>query len=273
MTLADFNIFLNIFDKFKNFLIWFFKHKSKFKKSPYFFRNYHKHVTIYDDGSGIIINSFDIIFNNTDSTKIVRGINISDGKMNAKFPSLNEMKKILLKNRFDNYGFWVYSDNNIIEEAKEEYWLDDDKEQEDTLAKNDPKELRWIFKLNGSKIELHKPYHVIYVMSIPGMQPILNGKLENSEIDSKFFDGYSSSSIEIKETPIDHLKYTVSFYNSINLQTEPESFFKTVGSSKDSHLSITKEYNIIYNKYICYIKRPPLGSKLRIRWKFKEVNT
>lgn len=87
----------------------------------------------------------------------------------------------------------MYSDNNIIEEVKKEYWLDDDKEQEDIGAKNDKKELRWIFKLNASKIELHKPYHVIYVMSIPGMQPISNGVIEDSEIDQTCFDGYSFS--------------------------------------------------------------------------------
>lgn len=105
MKLADFNILLSIFDKFKNYLIWLFKHRSKFKKSTYYFKNYHKHVTIYDDGNGIIINSFDAVFNNMDSTKIVRGINISDGKNSAEFPPLNHMKRVTLKGRFDNYGF------------------------------------------------------------------------------------------------------------------------------------------------------------------------
>ncbi len=270
MDLVTVNIIVSIFDKLKDYATWLFKHKSKFKKSSYYFKNYHKHVTIYDNGNGIIINSFDVIFNNTDSKKIVRGIDISDGKISAEFPLLTDMKKLELKDRFDNYGFWVYSDNNIIEEAKEEYWLDNDKEQEDIAARNNKKELRWVFKLNRSKIELHKPYHVIYVMSIPGMQPILNGKIDPWEVNPDSFNEYANSSIKI-ETPIDELKYTVSFYNSIKLQTEPESNLKPIGAEKESNkpITITKGYNIIYNKYICYIKKPQLGSKIRIRWKFE----
>lgn len=267
-TITLFSNLLNIFDKIRNYCIWLFKNKAKFKKVPFYFKNYHKHLTIYDNGNSIIINSFDIVFNNNNFKKMVRGININDGKLSAEFPPLNKMEKVSLKERFDNYGFWVYSDNNIIEETKEEYWLDDDKEQEDITAKNNKKELRWIFKFNASKIELHKPYHVIYVMSVPAMFPITDGNIDFSEIDKNFFDEYSNSSIEIR-TPIEDLKYTVSFYNSINLQTEPEAIFKTIGNGKDSYPSITKEYNIIYNKYICYIKKPQLGSKLKIRWKFK----
>lgn len=266
-NIASLNNLFSIFEKIKNNLEWIFKNKSKFKKSSYYFKNYHKHVTIYDNGSGIIINSFDIIFNNGESKKIHRGINISDGKNRAEFPPLETMQNTKLEDRFDNYGFWVYSDDNIIEEVKEEYWLDDDKEQEDILAKNDKKELRWIFKLNASKIKLHKPYHVIYVMSIPDMYPIKNGNIDFSEIDKASFNEYSNSGVEI-EAPIERLQYTVSFYNSIKLQTDPEALFSTMGSGKNSNPSITKEYNIIYNKYISYIRSPQLGSKLRIRWKF-----
>lgn len=257
-SMSQINILLNIFDKIRNYCIWIFKSKPKFKKSPYYFKKYHKHATVYDNGNGIIIISFDITFNNKDVNRLVRGVNISDGKLSAVFQSLENMKELSLKERFDKCGFWVYSDENIIEEIKEEYWLDDDKEQGDIAAKHDKKEIRWVFKLNVSKIELHKPYHVVYVISIPGMFPILNGKIDFSEIDKTNFDEYSSSSIDIW-TPIEQLKYTVSFYNSIDLQTEPEAIFKAIGDDKCSYPPIKKEYNIIYNRYICYMKRPQLG--------------
>lgn len=263
---------LNIFDKLKNYSIWIFKNRHKFKKSLFFFKNYHKHVTIYENGNGIVINSFDIVFNDTNCKKLARGINIDDGKISAKFKPLKEMRKTLLEERFDKYGFWVYSEHNIIKDVKEEYWLDDDKEEEDKIAKNNPKELRWVFTFNKSKINLHKPYHVVYIISIPGMFPIKDGKLDNTEINKDVFDEYSISSIETR-TPTENLIYTLSFYNNISLQTEPEVIFKKVGNTdKNVYRPITNEYNIIYNKYMCCIKSPQIGSKLKIRWKFKGGN-
>lgn len=267
-SITALNNLLNILDKLKNYGLWIFKNKSKFKKSPYYFKKYHKHVTIYENGNGIIINSFDIVFNDFNSKRLERGINISDGKNSAGFESLKNMKNTPLNKRFDSYGFWVYSSDNIIQETKEEYWLDDDREQEDIFAKNNNKELRWVFKFNNSNIKLHKPYHVVYIISIPGMFPIKNGKLDFAEIDKNLFGEYSNSSIEIR-TPTEQLEYTVSFYNGIELQIQPEAIFKPLGNKKDSYKSITKEYNIIYNKYMCYIKSPQLGSKLKVRWKFK----
>lgn len=269
MDLVGINTILNIFVKLKDGVVWLFKTKPKFKKSPYYFKNYHKHVTIYENGNGITINSFDIVFNNKEEQKINRGINIRDGKICAEFTDLETMKGVDIKNRFDKYGFWVYSDDNIIEESKEEYWLDKDKEQEDVVAKNDKKELRWVFKFNMGKIELYKPYHVVYVMSIPGMYPISNGEIDKSEININNSDTYSSSSsIKIKK-PVEQLKYTVSFYKSIDLKSKPTAIFKEIGSINDSYPSVTNEYNIIYDKYICYIKKPKLGSELKLRWKFK----
>lgn len=264
MNLSNINIVLNILINIKNFFIWIFKTKPKFKKSSYYFKHYHKHVTIYENGNGIVINSFDVVFNNKESVAIKRGTNIADGKKSAGFPDLEVMKNTDMKDRFDKYGFWVYSDDNIIEEVEEQYWTDYD-EEEDIAAKNDIKELRWVFKLNMGKIILHKSYHVVYVISIPGMYPILNGEIDRSDIPPD--PNSSSSSIEII-TPIDQCKYTVSFYKSINLKTEPEAVFKEIGSAKSSYPLVTREYNIIYNKYICDVKRPQLGSKLKLTWKF-----
>lgn len=45
----------------------------------HYFPKYHKHLTIYKDGTGILINSFDIVFNNTDMESLKRGINMDFG--------------------------------------------------------------------------------------------------------------------------------------------------------------------------------------------------
>ena len=265
MDLSNMNILLNIIEKLKTFFVWIFKNKSKFNKAPFYFKTFHKHVTVYENGNGILINSFDIVFNDISTKKLVRGINIEDGKKNAKFESLENMMKIDISDRFDKCGFWVYSDNDIVENVIESYWEDEDYEQEDNN-----KELKWRFKFNKSKIEFHKPYRIVYIISIPGMFPIKNGKLDFSEIVEEKFDGYSHSSIATR-TPTERLTYTMSFYNSILLKSEPEAIVKPIESTKRNvYVPIRKEYNIIYNKYICYIKSPQLGSKLRIKWKFED---
>ncbi|MCM1326742.1 MAG: hypothetical protein NC094_07025 [Bacteroidales bacterium] len=266
MDLVKVDTLLNVFEKCRNLFLWVVKNKAKFKKEPYYFKDYHKHVTIYENGNGILINSFSIVFNRADDNEIRRGINISDGKISAKFPSFKKMQGESLENRFDKYGFWVYSDDNIIEESKEEYWVIEGIQENITASKND-KELRWVLKFNPSKIELHKPYRVIYIISIPGMFPITKGKLDFSEIENSYFFGYSSSSIDIR-TPIEEIYYTVSFYNSIDLQTEPEATVHAMVGRDNSPLKINKEYNIIYNKYICHVEKPQLGSKIIIKWKF-----
>lgn len=55
-------------------------HSFKRKKITHYFENYHKHVTIYDDGTGVIINDFDMVFNRKEKTFLKRGLDISDGK-------------------------------------------------------------------------------------------------------------------------------------------------------------------------------------------------
>lgn len=98
----DLNNFLLGTKIFKNILniIQIIKNNFILKDTSHYFNNYHKHLTIYKDGTGILINSFDIVFNKRIKEEIKRAINISDGKRAAKFPSLSDMKKIDIHNRF-----------------------------------------------------------------------------------------------------------------------------------------------------------------------------
>ena len=269
MCLSEINSALNIFDKSKNGIRWLLENKKKFSKMPHYFKNYHKHVTVYKNGNGIIINSFDIVFNDYTTLFLERGINIGDGKKEANFSNLESMKKTPLKDRFDRCGFWVYSDNNIIESSEEKYWTGDKSGSEDKRAKDDPKELRWIFNFNRSKIKLNTPYHIVYILSIQGMFPINNGVIDMESINDPNSIDSSSSSIEI-ENAVENLTYTVSFENSIDLETEPScTLTELTKVSKNTHPLIEKEYNIIYSKYICCMKKPQLGSKIKIKWRFK----
>ncbi|MCM1499222.1 MAG: hypothetical protein NC124_12220, partial [Clostridium sp.] len=157
MTIADFLNSIKIFDGIVNICVSI-KNNFSLKKTSHYFKKYHKHLTIYDNGTGILINSFDIVFNKEIKEELKRAINISDGKKTAIFPSLEEMMKTDIKDRFTKYGFWVYSDDDIISSCKEKYWSDADNNQEDIRLKNDNKELRWIFRFNYSRIKENKPY-------------------------------------------------------------------------------------------------------------------
>ncbi len=246
------------------------------QKITHYFENYHKHVTIYGDGTGIVINEFDMVFNKKEKTFLKRGIDISDGKKNAAFPSLDDMKVTKISDRFSEYGFWFYSDDNIISSVKEKYWTDEDDENdaENITLKNNNKILRWIFDFNYSRIYPNKKYKVIYVMSIPGMYPIKNGKLDITSINDEQLlnnlESGSSTSIRITN-PIRNFHYTISFESDILLEREPQCLLKHINQQENiTHPKLKHEYNTIYNKYTCNITKPKIGSIIKINWQFKE---
>lgn len=250
-------------------------HSFKRKKLTHYFENYHKHVTIYNDGTGVIINEFDIIFNKNEQTYLKRGIDISDGKKDACFPSLTEMQKTDVLDRFSKYGFWVYSEDNIISSVNEKYWSDTEEgiEPEDIVLKKDNKVLRWIFNFNYSKIKPNKKYKVVYVMSIPCMYPIENGKLCIDSINDKqlLSDLGQGNSTSMKiSNPIRNFRYTISFENGILLEREPECKKLVRHEGNQPHPKLSYAYNVIYKKYTCCIKKPTIGSIIKINWQFKE---
>lgn len=215
----DVGYFLSVHSSFKN------------KSISHYFENYHKHVTIYNNGTGVVINEFDIVFNKKEKTFLKRGIDISDGKKDAGFPSLKAMGKEKVQDRFSTYGFWVYSEDNIISSTKEKYWteMDEDSDNEDIVLKNDNKVLRWVFNFNYSRINPHKKYKVVYVMSIPGMYPINDGKIDLSTINDENLlndlEQGNNTSIRITN-PIRNFYYTISFEDGILLEREPKCLLK-----------------------------------------------
>lgn len=246
------------------------------KKTTHYFENYYKHVTVYGDGTGVIINEFDMVFNKKEKTFLKRGLDISDGKKDAAFPLLKEMKKTKIYDRFQKYGFWYYSDDNIISSVKEKYWTDedDDNDVENISLKNNDKVFRWEFKFNYSRIYPNKKYKIIYVMSIPGMYPIKDGKLDIKSINDEQLlnnlESGNSTSIKIKN-PIRNFYYTISFESDILLEREPKCLLKNIEQDSEIlHPKLKHEYNTIYNKYTCNIIKPKIGSIIKINWQFKE---
>lgn len=251
-------------------------HSFKNKKITHYFENYHKHVTIYNDGTGVIINEFDIVFNRQEKTFLKRGLDISDGKKDASFPTLIEMRKTKIQDRFSKYGFWYCSDDNIISSVKEKYWTDEDDEddKENISLKNNDKVFRWVFRFNYSRICPNRKYKVIYVMSIPGMYPIKDGKLDINAINDEQLlndlESGNSTSIRINN-PIRNFYYTISFESDILLEREPKCILKHIDQQESvTHPKLKHEYNTIYHKYTCNITKPKIGSIIKINWQFKE---
>lgn len=261
-SLKILNVIMNVFISIKN--------NFSFQKTSHYFKNYHKHLTIYNDGTGVLINSFDIVFNKNIKEELKRAINISDGKKTANFPKLKEMMKTDIDERFSKYGFWLYSENNIISNCTEKYWSDTDETKDDIRLKNDPKELRWVFKFNYSVIKENKSYHVVYVLSVPDMFPISQGVLDEesaNDINILMNDEYESSSSMRIINRIKNFKYTVSFDSKVKLKSAPQCQMYNIDSKKNIQ-KLDLDHNIIYNKYTCSIKNPKLGTNIKIAWNF-----
>lgn len=232
----------------------------------YYFEEYQKSVTVYKNGHGIIINSFTVIVNNVDSfEQFNRKLDISDGRSDACFPKFSEMKRIKLEDRFKKTGFWCDSKEKIILCSKKFNWDDNNPLKESKIPLSD-KELRWIFKINKSKIETHKPYHIVYVISIDGMFPIKDGLFNENIANTKETYGQYSSSIHV-EHQIKKIIYTISFEHNLDLKRVPVCYLQD-----GRYVHCVEDDNLLYKKYNFEIKNPQKNSNIIVEWKFNNIN-
>lgn len=239
--------------------------------TDYYFSEYEKNITIYQNGNGIIIHKFKVIANDVDKLqKIRRKLNIEDGVKSSIFPPLETMKKINKAQRFNDFGFWYKSDDNIISDVKEYYW-DPKTSKENKKSKNNPQEIRWIFKIDKNKIKKGIPYEICYVISVVGLAALKNGNL-NKELLNDPFEENSSSNMHI-DHKIQKLKYTISFEDGICLDTVPtcKCVISEQDSTKELDVSGIEDYDILYRKYIFNIENPIFGSDIRISWKYNII--
>lgn len=237
----------------------------------YYFSDYEKHITIYNNGTGIIIHKFKVIAKDVSRLqKIRRKLNIEDGVKTAKFPSLEDMKRTDKSERFHDYGFWYKSDDDIISGAKEYYW-DSKKSGENKKIKENPQEIRWIFQMDNHRLKKDKPYEICYVISVPGLAALENGKLKKELLNDPL-DETSSSNMYI-DHKIQNLIYTISFENGISIDRTPKCQCK-IGEQdglKELDISGKEEYDLLYTKYIFCIENPEFGSDISINWKYSVV--
>lgn len=248
------------------------KHTINEEELPYYFKNYKKHLTIYPNGNGIIINSATMVVKDKSKLDyIYRKLNIEDGKNNSEFPSIETMCITDKTKRFDNYGFWYYSKDNIITNAEEFYWSDTDPEEEDQRIKDNNKEIRWRFFLNTSKIENDGEYDIKYAVSVKGLFPIEDGKFNPSLANDPNSKRNSSSTFFVIQE-IKNFVFEIAFDDSIKLQEEPMGEVVSNNLHKKSlDISEEKSYNFFYKKYIFNVENPGLGNRIKVKWKFQEM--
>lgn len=242
---------------------------DKYEKADYYFEDYCKHLTVYKNGNGIIINSFTIVINNIDSvTSFKRGLDINDARASANFPKLKIMKKTELKDRFCKFGFWCkcLNNNKLISSIEEKYWTESE-ENNDDISRADPKYLKWILRMNPSSIEIGKKYKIVYVLSIPGMFPVENGIFNDVIANIKGTHGAYTTKFRVKH-PMKKFEYVVSFENGFKLFEDPTGKFEKHDSENNLHF--VNESNIIYDKYVFYVNEPDINSAIKVKWKFIE---
>lgn len=245
----------------------------KFKISDiddYYFDEYEKQVTIYKNGNGIIIHKFVVIVKDINKfKKIRRKLNISDGAKTSRFPTLDEMRRTPKSDRFKDFGFWYSSENNIISNVTESYW-DDNSPHENKKIKNDPKELRWIFRINKNKIQIGVPYEIRYIISIPGLSPLEDGRLNPNLQNEPDINTVSCMKVDHK---IKKLKYTISFEDGIDLESVPvgKCRYAEQDSSNELDIPCSEVYDILYTKYCFFIEAPKFGSNINISWKYNRL--
>lgn len=265
-------ITITIYMLFKNISAKIKKKKNDFSDvQDYYFSDYEKQITIYNNGTGIIMHKFNVIANNTTKLQqIRRKLNIEDGNKESKFPSLKTMMETSKSDRFQDFGFWYKSDDNIVSEVKEYYW-DRKSSNENKKVKNNPQEIRWIFKIDKSRLKKNKPYEICYVVSVPGLAALQNGNLNKALLNDSI-DENSSSNMHI-DHKIQNLKYTISFEDGVCIDTPPKC--KCIISEQDGlktlDVSGIEEYNLLYTKYIFCIDNPIFGSDIEISWKYNTI--
>lgn len=247
--------------------------KSNALNTDFIISNCKKHVTIYKNGHGIMICSYDIqVINPKNFEYFYRRINIDDGNVDAKFPSLNSMIKHKNEDRFSKYGFWYSCTDNIIQGVEEYYWTSRDLNHQDEALKNNKKELRWRFIINRNNIEKGGIYNITYSVSIPGMFPIMDYKF-CKEKSINMSDRVMSSSLDIMHYA-KRLEYIISFEKGdgtdrFYFDREPNCEIRYLNPNRNNNNNFKKMKLIpdnFYTKHLCVIKNPKFTSSITVSW-------
>lgn len=178
------------------------------------------------------------------------------------------MKKTPKEKRFSDFGFWYRSDHDIISEVKEYYWDRQNPDHENKDAKNNPQELRWLFIIDRNKLEKGKPYEISYIISVPGLEALENGRLRN-DLRKDETEDQSFSSMRIMHN-IKHYRYIISFEDGVCIDIPPKCkcIINAQDGTKKLDIEGTIDYDLLYTKYIFEEENPEFSSNILVSWKY-----
>lgn len=232
------------------------------KKDGFYYEEYTKHLTIYKNGHGILMYSFTLrITDSKKCTTIYRKINCEDASRDFRFDTLSNMQKTNIDERFNKMGFWYESDNKFISSACEFNWDDDNPERQKNIV--NPKQLKWIFKINNSILENGNKYKFNYILSLPDMFPITN--YEYDHLKEPYAD-YEFVSLFNSDNKVKNVTYILSFERGFNLTQTPKCAYYIKGNASRTNLKVNRENNFIYQKYIARYKNLSYNNNIEYVW-------
>ena len=241
--------------------IWAYKKANNFhlkyiQRLTYFFEEYVRQVTIYQNGHGIIYNKFVThVLNKEKFTSFNRFIDIHDSCVDTKFGTIDEMKEVNAVDRFSKMGFW-YEPHDLINNI--------------VSIVNEPKRLEWEFFFNKTEISNMNPpiFDISYSMSIPGMFPITDCCFDSFKAPSSDNTCRSSSAVLHK---INKLTFIIAIEKGIDIEQYPTCKLFSHGTDQGEYkeIKLDDDSDIFYNRYKGIIKNPKMGATTAVEWKVR----
>lgn len=234
----------------------------KILNESFYYKDYTKHLKIFENGNGIFLYSFTInILNAKECDKIYRYADVSDDTKIFEFDKLENLMKTNIKDRCSKAGFWFESDNDFISQVVEFPWDENVKTRKE--ANLSLQELKWYFQIDTAKIENKRDYKFNYVISIPDMFPITDGKYDKSKETSP---DYSFISLFTLDTKVNNCTYILSFEKEIKLTKPPSCSYYTKGHPNKKLLKPEIENNRIYQRYVVKCKNLKCYNNIEYEW-------
>lgn len=248
---------------------------SKKKGYNFIIEELEKWVTVYKDGHGILREKIKFkILNPQAFTEFPRRLNIEDAKKGVEFAPLDNLMKCDLEKRFSEMGFWYSKDAGLIDDVQEFYWNDDPSiEREDAKSKENPREIRFKFKINNGVAVNRKNGTIEYAFSIPGMFPIKDGYFDTDSCPKAINDYLFNSGIRM-DYIVEKMKYVVAFENGIEFTDDPN--FKVLanvpnGNPYKTDIERMQVSDLFYKRFYAETTKPSLKSRIVCNWGIRQV--
>lgn len=210
-----------------------------------------KHVTVYKNGHGIILHDIELNIYKINE-QFEKKLDISDGQNSCTFPSLEDMKRTNIEDRFSKFGFWCSSTPSDVIKSVEEV-------RERSNSKK--KVLKFIFDKNAVEKLKGKPVKILYGFSIPGLYPLNNASLDmtlggTNPILSEFDVRY----------PMNYITYVIGLEDGINVHSIEGTYYARGEENKGIPIAVHEKDDLFYSKYAMSVTKPKVGALISTRF-------